>query len=187
MSGWRRLGVWLCLCGLCACAAPASHEEIQAAFNAGVQAYDAGDYKTAYAKWQSIEDVDLAAMRNLALMLRKGQGVKKDPAAALDLMEEAADAGLVTAQADLGEMLLKGEAGPPNAKAALPWLQSAAQAGHPGAAFNLGKLYEQGNAVPKDIEAARKLYRQAADAGMKEAEEALKNLPPAPGPSINGT
>jgi len=187
MSGWRRFGVVACLCGLCACAAPASHEEIQTVFDAGGKAYDAGDYKTAFAKWKSIEDVDLAAMRNLALMLRKGKGIKKDPAAALDLMEEAADAGLVTAQADLGEMLLTGEAGPPNAKAALPWLQSAAKAGHPGAAYNLGKLYEQGIAVPKDTEAARKFYRQAADAGMKEAEEALKTLPPPPDPSIHGT
>jgi uncharacterized protein len=182
MNGRWLSGVLACLCGavLCACVSPTSHEEITAAFDAGVKAYDAGDYKTAYAKWKSIEEVDLAAMRNLALLLRKGQGVKKNPKAAREMMLVAAEDGLVTAQADLGDMLLKGEAGKPDPAAAAPWLEQASQAGHPRAAFELGQLYEQGSGVKKDIERARKLYRQAADAGVKEAEEALKTLPPAP-------
>jgi uncharacterized protein len=118
----------LCLCGalLSACASLPSHEEIQAAFAAGLKAYDAGDYRTAYETWQEIEDVDLAALRNIAVMLRKGQGVEKDAEAAREKMELAAQAGLVTAQADLADMLIKGEGGHPDPKAAIPWLTSAA-------------------------------------------------------------
>jgi uncharacterized protein len=182
MSGWWQSGILVCLCGMLlgGCVSPSSHEEIAATFDAGVTAYDAGDYQTAYAKWKTIENVDLAAMRNLALLLRKGQGVKKDPKAALKMMQVAAEDGLVTAQADLGDMLLKGEAGKPDPEAAVPWLEKAALAGHPLAAFALGQLCEQGSGVKRDIERARKLYRQAADAGVKDAEEALKKLPPAP-------
>ena len=163
-----------------ACASQPTSDEIKATFEAGLKDYDSGDYAAAYDKWKSIDDVDVAAMRNVALMLRKGQGVAKDPKAAQKMMEQAAYAGLVTAQADLGDMLLNGEAGPADPRTAADWLASAAAAGHPIAALELGELYEQGNGVEKNIETARKLYQRAAAAGVKEAEERLNALPPAP-------
>jgi uncharacterized protein len=176
-----RLLLPMCLCGaLLAACASATTEDIRAAFEAGLKDYDAGDYRSAYNKWKSIEDVDLAAMRNVALMLRTGKGVEKNPKAALRMMELAAQAGLVTAQADLADMLLKGEAGPPDVKEAIFWLGLAAAAGHPVAAFQLGQLYEQGTGVKKNIETARKLYKAAAQAGMAEADARLQALPPEP-------
>jgi len=170
----------VCVLGalLSACAGAPTAGEIKATFDSGLKDYDSGDYTSAYRKWKTINNVDVAAMRNTAVMLRKGQGVPKNPKAAQDQMEQAANAGLVTAQADLGDMLLNGEAGPPDPKAAAPWLALAAEAGHPIAAFELGKLYEQGSGVKQDSEAARKLYQQAAAAGDKDAEERLKALPP---------
>lgn len=163
---------------LCACAGTPTGEQIKATFEDGLKAYDAGDYKAAYQKWESIDDVDVAAMRNIALMLRKGEGVAKDPKAAQKQMELAAYAGLPTAQADLADMLLNGEAGPPDPKTAASWLSMAAQAGHPVAALKLAKLYEAGTGVDKDIETARKLYQLAAAAGVEEAAQRLKALPP---------
>ena len=62
----------------------------------------------------AIDDDDIAAMRNVAMMLRQGLGTDKDPKGAEDLYQRAAEAGLPTAQADLADMLLKGEAGPPD-------------------------------------------------------------------------
>lgn len=165
------------------CAGAPSHEEMKTTFDAGLKDYDAGNYAAAYGKWHEIESYDLAALRNVALMLRKGQGVAKNPKAALAKMAQAANAGLATAQADLADMLLKGEAGPPDPAAAVPWLSRAAAAGHPIAAFELAQLYESGTGVPKDIEAARKLYQMAADAGVKEAAERLAALPPAVEPA----
>jgi TPR repeat protein len=164
---------------LAACAGP-NHAEMQATFDAGLTQYDAGNFKGAYDTWRKIEDVDLAALRNVALMLRKGEGVKKDPEAARQKMERAADMGLVTAQADLGEMVLNGEGGKPDPAGAVPWLGRAAAAGHPIAALELGEIFEAGNGAPKDLEAARRLYEIAAKTGSQEATARLKALPPPP-------
>jgi TPR repeat protein len=158
--------------------------EIAAIFNAGVTAYDAGDYRKAFEIWWDLRYEDVAAMRNLGMMLRKGQGVVKDPKQAEELFLRAAQAGLPTAQADLAEMLLKGEAGPPDLGAALPLLQAAAAAHHPVAQFELGELYETGAPplVPQNLDVARQLYAAAADHGMKEAADRLRVVgPPAAG------
>jgi len=147
-------------------------------FDTGVAAYDLKNYEEAFRIFSSIDDRDVAAMRNVALMLRKGQGTAKDPKAAEDMYARAASGGLATAAADLGEMLLKGEAGSPDPKAALPWLMGAAEAGHPISALQAGEILEAGTAGPKDIATARKLYRIAADAGLDEGKTHLASLPP---------
>jgi TPR repeat protein len=155
---------------------------LQATFNSGVAAYDAHDYPKAYAIWTGIQDQDLAAMRNVAMMLRQGQGVPKDPKKAEQLYSLAAEAGNPYAQADLADMLLKGEAGPPDVRAAMPLLAAAAAADHPVAEFELAQLYETGveGLIPKDTNTARKLYIAASGHGMKEAQERLALLGPAP-------
>jgi uncharacterized protein len=165
---------------LTGCVEPQSGEALKSSFDSGVAAYDAGDYAKAYKIWSKTDDVDLAAMRNVAMMLRTGQGVAKDPKKAEDLYETAAEAGLPTAQADLADMLLKGEAGPPDPVHALPLLQAAAAANHPIAQYELAQLYESGTVVPKDMKAARKLYAASASHGMPEAQQRLKELGPDP-------
>lgn len=153
---------------------------IKAQFDAGVAAYDTGDYEKAFKLWWDLQYEDVAAMRNAAMMLRKGQGVTKDPSKAEELYERAAQVGLPTAQADLADMLLKGEAGPPDLERALPLLQAAAASNHPVAQFELGQLYETGAPpyVPQDIETARQLYAASASHGMKDAAARLAALPP---------
>src|SRR5579883_1470466 len=71
--------------------------EIAALFDSGVAAYDAGDYQKAFKIWWDLRYEDIAAMRNLGMMLRKGQGVNKDPKQAEELFLRAAEAGLPTA------------------------------------------------------------------------------------------
>jgi uncharacterized protein len=166
-----------CVSFAASCAA--DPKETKQIFDQGVAAYDAKNYAEAFKIFSSIDDRDLAAMRNEALMLRKGMGVEKDPKKAEEMYTRAAQGGLATAAADLGEMLLKGEAGPPDVKAAFPWLVSAADAGHPIAAFELAELYESGvkDIVPRNTEVARKLYERAAAGGMEEAKQRLKSLP----------
>jgi uncharacterized protein len=176
------LAILSCL-ALAGCAG-VSGEQLKTTFDSGVNAYDAGDYPTAYKIWSGIDQYDLAAMRNVAMMLRAGQGVKKDPAEAEVLYEEAAEAGLPTAQADLADMLLKGEAGPPNPKRALPLLTAAAAANHPLAQYELAQMYETGadGLVPKNMDVARQLYASAASHGMKEAQDRLDQLAGTEGP-----
>ncbi len=159
-------------------------DSLKKTFDSGVAAYDAGNYQEAFRIFKSIDDDDLAAMRNVAFMLRKGQGVQKDPKAAEEEYLRAAEGGLATAAADLGEMLMNGEAGPPDPAGAVPWLTMAAAAHHPIAAYELGQLYEAGNGVTKDIEVARQLYTEAAARDVPGARERLAALPaPAPGPA----
>ena len=177
-----------------------SSAEIAADFATGVAAYDAGDYPKAFKIWWELRFEDLAAMRNLGMMLRKGIGTEKNAKRAEEIYLRAAEVGMPTAQADLADMYLKGELGAPDLSAALPLLARAAAANHPGAQFQLGEFYETGAPplVPKDLEKARELYAAAAHSGMPEAiarsqflgppamqagithEAPLSNAPPAP-------
>lgn len=149
----------------------------QQMFSEGAADYDRGDYTHAYQifAWLAEHD-DIAAMRNVALMKRKGQGTARDPQGALEYLKEAADAGLPTAQADLGEMLLEGEAGPPDPQSALPWLEAAAAQHHPRAQFLLAEIYERGQAVPRDLAKAEELYAAAAARGVPQAATRLELL-----------
>jgi uncharacterized protein len=165
--------VWA-LCTCLAMAVPAqarTSTEIAAAFDSGVAAYDAADYEKAFKIWWDLRYEDIAAMRNLAMMLRKGQGTQKDSRKAEELYLRASEAGLPTAQADLADMYLKGELGPPDLARALPFLEAAAAANHPVAQYQLGQFYETGAPplVPQNLEVARQLYAAAAKHGMPDA------------------
>jgi hypothetical protein len=149
----------------------------QKKFDEGLTAYDAGDYPAALKIFTELAaKYDLAAMRNVALMKRRGLGTPKDPGAAEEMMEKAARRGLPSAEADLGVMLMDGEAGKPDEKAALPWLERAARVQHPIAQFRLAELLEDGVVVPKDLQAAELLYGAAARHGVAAAAERLKKL-----------
>jgi uncharacterized protein len=185
----------LCI-ALCAClaGAPAAQgrtsQEIAAEFATGVTAYDAGDYEKAFKIWWELRFEDLAAMRNLGMMLRKGIGTAKNPKRAEEIYLRAAEVGMPTAQADLADMYIKGDLGPPDMTAALPLLARAAAANHPGAQYQLGEFYETGAPpyVPKDLEKARELYAAAAAAGMPEAIARSQFLgPPAASPVASVT
>jgi TPR repeat protein len=180
----KSLTILLCALLLAGCAG-VTGDQLKTTFDSGVRAYDAGDYATAYKIWSSIDKYDLAAMRNVAMMLRKGQGVARDPKKAEEIYEVAAEAGLPTAQADLADMLLRGEAGPPDARRALPLLQAAAAANHPVAQFSLAQMYETGRdgLVPQNMTTARRLYAAAASHGMKEAQDRLNQLGPESAPA----
>jgi uncharacterized protein len=161
------------------CASAETGETLKNTFESGVAAYDAGDYAKAYKIWSGIDNDDLAAMRNVAMMRRQGLGTGKDPKGAEDMYERAAEAGLPTAQADLADMLIRGEAGPPDPQRALPLLEAAAAANHPLAQYELAQFYEVGQLVPRNLTVARNLYAAAASHGMKEAQDRLEQLGPA--------
>lgn len=162
------------------CATAETGAGLKDSFDSGVAAYDAGDYARAYKIWSAIDDEDIAAMRNVAMMRRQGLGTQKDPKGAEEMYLRAAEAGLPTAQADLADMLIRGEAGPPDPERALPLLQAAAAANHPLAQYELAQFYEVGQLVPRNLTVARNLYAAAAGHGMKEAQTRLDQLGPAP-------
>ncbi|MGH6870358.1 MAG: tetratricopeptide repeat protein [Rhizomicrobium sp.] len=162
----------------------------QAKFDRAAANFDAGNYAAAYKGFRKLaRNGDLAAMRNVALMERKGLGTDKDPQAALELYRYVAAAGLPTAQYDLGEMLLHGEAGDPDPKSAAKWFALAASVHHPLAQYELGKMYEEGTVLDKDVPRAEALYTEASARGVWDATvrlAALKGQPPPKPPAQPG-
>lgn len=171
--GWALLVVWMTAMG------PAwalTGPELAAEFDRGLKAYDAGQYQAAFQIWWEIRDQDLAAARNVALMLRKGEGVAKNPRKAEEVLGAAVHAHMSNAEVDLAEMYLNGEARPPEPKRAAPLLQEASDAGHPLGQYLLAQMYEDGNGVAKDTAKATELYIAAARGGLHEAKEKLASL-----------
>lgn len=151
-----------------------------ARFKAGVAAYDMGAYTSAFAIWLPLAQAgDLAAMRNVGLMLRKGEGTKRDPVRALWFYEEAGRKGFALAQLNAAFMHLQGDGVPKNLDAAAFWFHAAALAGSPIAQYNLAVMYERGTGVEKDMPHALGWYALAARSGSKLALERLAVLVPA--------
>ena len=146
-------------------------------FDQGVAAYDAGDYPTAYRIWEGLaKENDLAAMRNVAQLLRQGKGVAKDIKQAFKLYQEAADKGLVTAMANVGDMYIAGEGVEKNLEAAAAWYARAATAGLSLAQWKLADMYENGLGVQKDPARSRALLERAARNGYTPAQAKLKAM-----------
>lgn len=159
--------------GACATATVA---EKASRFDEGVAAYDAGDFEGAYRIWDELaRQDDLAAMRNVAQLLRQGKGVAKDSKRAFKLYTEAAEKGLVTAMANLGDMYLAGEGVERNPQAAAAWYARAASAGLSLAQWKLAEMYDSGNGVPVDKVRARGLLERAARNGYAPAQQKLRD------------
>ena len=163
--------------------APTEAEQ-RARFDEGVTAYDAGDFSKAYEIWLPLaQRDDLAAMRNVALLLREGRGVERDPARALYFYERAARGGLVAAQLNTAFMYLEGDGIEQDYKTASFWFHAAAIAGVPAARYNLGVMYEKGLGVEQDPARALAWYALAARVGHEQALQRLTLLVPSlPGP-----
>jgi len=150
-----------------------------ARFLEGVTAYDMGDYKRAFEVWLPLaQGGDLAAMRNVALLLRKGEGTKRDPERALWFYEEAGRKGFGLAQLNAAFMHLEGDGVPKDLEAAAFWFHAAALSGSPIAQFNLAVMYERGQGVDKDMPLALGWYALAARSRSKLALDRLAVLVP---------
>lgn len=149
-------------------------------FKEGVTAYDKGDFTKAFEIWLPLaQQADLAAMRNVALLLRTGKGVKRDPVRALWFYEEAGSKGFALAQVNAAFMHLEGGGVPKNLEAAAFWFHEAARAGSPIAQYNLAVMYERGSGVEKDMAKALGWYALAARSGSRLAIARLETLAPA--------
>ncbi|MEN6542055.1 tetratricopeptide repeat protein [Parvibaculum sp.] len=148
-------------------------------FLKGVEAYDSGDFKQAFDIWLPLaQGGDLAAMRNVALLLRTGKGTDRDPARALWFYEEAGSKGFGLAQLNAAFMHLKGDGVPKNLEAAAFWFHAAALSGSPIAQYNLAVMYERGQGVEKDLPKALGWYALASRSGSRPALDRLAILVP---------
>ena len=162
---------------------PAVPSEVPANTADGQRAYNAGDLARAYAIWGNLaaHGDDQAAL-NLAAMLDQGNGVARDPVAALRWYTAAAEHGSPEAEFDVGIMLDSGRGTDRDVASAAIWYARAATHRHRRAEYNLGQLYAVGEGVPRNPDAAHAWYKLAAANGILAATSKLpaagKPLPP---------
>jgi TPR repeat protein len=145
---------------------------VQADFQAGKDAYDQGDYATAFKEMRPLaEQGDAAAQFNLGILYDNGYGVPQDDQEAVRWWRLAAGQGNAAAQFNLGVMYEQGQGVPQDVAEAVRWYRLAAVQGHATAQFNLGILYGKGQGVLQDYIQA---HMWASLAAAQNQERATK-------------
>jgi TPR repeat protein len=106
------------------------------------------------------------AAHDAAVLMLRGDGGPAEPERAIDLLREAAGAGLLPARTLLGRILATD---PASSAEALSLLREAGGEGDPEALHLYGLLLFRGQGTVADPAAARDAQRRAADAGWADA------------------
>jgi len=157
----------------------------------GVEAYQKGEYKTAYREFRKAAFKGQAdSQYNLAIMLYEGKGIARDKGEAIYWLLQSAEQGDVSAQYNLGVLystdktlpdetpkmdhgVLYFEVNPrgkSNMQKAFDWYKKAAEQGHESSQLNLGVMYNQGRGVKRDYVEAAHWYEKAAAQGNAKAQ-----------------
>ena len=97
-------------------------------YDAGLEAYDAGDYETAYEIWQPMaEQGDARAQHRRGVMYRLGRGVAQNNTEAARWYRAAAEQGNARAQTSLGFMYQSGQGVAQDDAEAVRWYRAAAE------------------------------------------------------------
>lgn len=143
-------------------------------FDAGLIAYNRGDFATALAEWQPLAEQGHARARfYLGVMYANASGVDRSLRKAVELYRQAAEAGLPEAQNALGFVYRVGNGVAKDDAEAVRWYRLAAEGGIGEAQFNLAGLYARGRGIERDVVQAYKWFSIAAAFGVPEARPAL--------------
>ena len=119
-------------------------------FNIGFDAYNSGDYATAFVEFSELaEQGNSISQYILAMMFENGFGVAQDYTAAVKWYTLAAEQGVAEAQRELGVLYLNGTIEQDYA-AAFKWLNLAAEQAYASAQTALGVMYYEGNGALQD-------------------------------------
>ena len=119
-----------------------------ASLDKGLEAYQAGDFKTELAQWLLFaEQGNASTQSNLALMYKHGKGVVQNHQAAVYWCTLAAEQGEDVAQANLGAMYDTGRGVAENDNTAIEWLNLAAPQSYAHAQAYLGVMYVNNDAL----------------------------------------
>ena len=149
---------------------------LAADLQAGVEAYDRGDYAAALREFRPLaEQGDGDAQYHLGIMYDSGEGVSEDDAEAVKWYRRAAEQGYAKAQYRLGlkyyfaDGVIMG-----SWDEAVKWWLKAAEQGDADAQYHLGIMYEIGRGVPwRDYTEAVKWWLKAAEQGHAGAQNNL--------------
>ena len=118
----------------------------RADFAAGMKAYEAKDYATAYAEWLPLAEAgDARAQYGMGRLYRFGRGVEQDFETAIEWYKQAA------MQTEDGDTYRR-------------------------AVYALGYMVDEGQGTPKDADKAECLYRVSAENGYASAQWVYSNL-----------
>lgn len=147
----------------------AAHADV----NAGIAAWEAGQYEKAVAEWREPALAgDMDAQYNLGYAYKKGQGVPMDLKIAADWFRKAAAQGHIRAADNYGLILFQQN----ERQAALPFIQASAERGEPRAQYVLGTLFFNGELVEKDWVKAYALMTRASAQGLPPATKSLGKM-----------
>ena len=128
-------------------------------FDAGVAAFERGDYAAALREWRPLAEQGYAdAQTALGIMYRNGDGVPQDYVEAVAWYRLAAEQGHAGAQNNLGAMYYNGEGVPQDHVQAHMWLSLAASRGHDKARNNRDAVAEE--MTREQIAEAQRLARE---------------------------
>ena len=146
-------------------------------FQAGMEAYDRGDFTAALRELRPlVEQGHAEAQALLGVMYAEGNGVPQDDVEAVKWFRKAAEQGVAVAQMGLGAMYLFGTGVQQDDVEAVKWCRKAAEQGLAGAQSLLGIMYSGGMGVPKDSVQAYAWFNIAAAQGFKQAEESKERV-----------
>jgi hypothetical protein len=160
---------------------------LNADYQSGLDAYQAGDYTTAMQEWQEFAAAPRTSLRPaiyaetyyaIAMLYWQGQGVHRDYYQARDWLVRAAEFNHAGAQAKLGYLYSDGVAVPKDLDQAFGWFSQAARQGDVDGQYNLGVFYLNGWGTEKDETMGMQYLAAASAQGDEAAEAALQNLLP---------
>ena len=136
-------------------------------FQAGLDAYQAGDYATALKEFRSLaEQGNVDAQYNLGLMYAKGKGVTQDYKEAVKWYLIAAEQGYAGAQHNLGNMYARGEGVTQDEVIAHMWLNISASNGIENVKENIDIV--ESKMSSEQIAEAEKLARECIKKNYKD-------------------
>lgn len=140
-------------------------------FQAGVDAYNRGDYAGAYDEWLPLaEQGHAGAQYNLGALYGDGHIDPPDDAAAARWFRLSAEQGNAPAQFALGKIYRRGQGVPQDDAKAVKWYRLAAEQRHAEAQAVLGAMYAQGYGVSQDLVQAYAWFQLADAQGYKPAQ-----------------
>jgi len=147
-------------------------------FQAGWEAYQHGDYRTAFTEWKAGADVGYAPSQfRLATLYESGKGIEKNYGLAVEWYRRSASLGYAPAFYGLALLTKDGKGIERNTAVAIDLLRRAADLGYSPAKIVLGQMYAKGDGIDRDHEKALELFEEAAaDRSDERISGLAKNL-----------
>nr|WP_298686645.1 tetratricopeptide repeat protein [uncultured Dongia sp.] len=140
--------------------------------NAGLKAYQAGDYATAMAEFMPLAAAGQAsAQAAVGQMYLDGLGVPANPAQAAIWLEKAAGGGNARARAQIGALYATGTGVPQDEMKASYWLLKAANQNVRQSQRFMAQRFYHGQGVPKDLAQSFLYAALSAKQGDPEGQE----------------